>query len=47
MFDDTMKKSIKGIKNSLYSKGGCVLDGKIYREFPEDKINNNEIGDYL
>jgi protein gp37 len=44
MFDDTMKKSIKGIKNALYAKGGCVLDGEIYREFPEDKsIDNNEI----
>jgi len=39
-----MKKSIKGIKNALYAKGGCVLDGEIYREFPEDKsIDNNEI----
>ena len=44
MFDDTMKKSIKGIKNALYAKGGCVLDGKIHREFPEDKTNNNKIG---
>ena len=44
MFDDTMKKNIKGIKNALYAKGGCVLDGEIYREFPEDKFveNNNE-----
>jgi len=43
MFDDTMKKSIKGIKNALYAKGGCVLDGEIYREFPEEKPTENKI----
>ncbi len=42
-FDETMKKKIDKKRNSLYAKGGCVLDGEIYRDFPDHeyfKLNN-------
>ncbi len=33
-YDENLDCIIKKVKNPLYAKGGCVLDGKLYREFP-------------
>jgi len=36
LFDDTMYKKIDGTTNPLYAKGGCLLDGKIYQNYPNN-----------
>lgn len=44
-FDETMKKKIKKRDNPLYAKGGCVLDGEIYRQYPDHEyFENNNVG---
>jgi protein gp37 len=36
LFDDTIYKKIDGTTNPLYAKGGCLLDGKIYQNYPNN-----------